>query len=37
MQARTGRMDHPHKKEDRAYQAVTVAAILMVLGSLWLF
>ena len=23
--------------EDRVYQAVTVAAILMVLGSLWLF
>jgi len=23
--------------EDRVYQAVTVAAILMVLGSIWLF
>ncbi|MGA2809270.1 MAG: hypothetical protein ABSE87_14160 [Terracidiphilus sp.] len=23
--------------EDRVYQAVTVASILMVLGSLWLF
>jgi len=25
------------KREDLAYQAVTVAAILLVLGSLWLF
>jgi hypothetical protein len=27
----------PRKREDLAYQAVTVAAILLVLGSLWLF
>jgi hypothetical protein len=25
------------KRDDIAYQAVTVAAILLVLGSLWLF
>jgi hypothetical protein len=25
------------KRDDLAYQAVTVAAILLVLGSLWLF
>jgi hypothetical protein len=25
------------KREDLAYQAVTVAAILLVLGSLWVF
>jgi hypothetical protein len=37
IQAQAGRMDSPHKTEDRAYQAVTVAAILLVLGSLWLF
>jgi len=27
----------PRRTEDRAYQLVTVAAILLVLGSLWLF
>jgi hypothetical protein len=25
------------RREDLAYQAVTIAAILLVLGSLWLF
>jgi hypothetical protein len=27
----------PRKHDDLAYQAVTVAAILLLLGSLWLF
>jgi hypothetical protein len=27
----------PRQPEDRAYQAVTVAAILMLLASLWIF
>jgi len=27
----------PRKRDDLAYQAVTVAAILLVLCSLWLF
>jgi hypothetical protein len=27
----------PRKREDRMYQAVTVAAIVLLLGSLWLF
>ncbi len=27
----------PRKAEDLAYQAVTIAAILLLLGSLWLF
>lgn len=27
----------PRKTEDLAYQTVTVAAILLVLGSVWLF
>jgi hypothetical protein len=27
----------PRQPEDRVYQAVTVAAILMLLGSLWIF
>ena len=27
----------PRKREDRTYQAVTVAAIVLLLGSLWLF
>jgi hypothetical protein len=26
-----------YRKEDLVYQAVTVAAILLVLGTLWLF
>jgi hypothetical protein len=27
----------PRLPEDRVYQAVTVAAMLMLLGSLWIF
>ena len=30
-------IEHPHQAEDWAYQAMTVAAILLVLGSLWVF
>jgi hypothetical protein len=30
-------IDHPHQAEDRAYQVMTVAAILLVLASLWVF
>ncbi len=30
-------IEHTLQRENRVYQAVTVAAILMVLGSLWLF
>ncbi|MGA2351394.1 MAG: hypothetical protein ABSF70_13245 [Terracidiphilus sp.] len=29
--------DHPEQTEDWAYQAMTVAAILLVLVSLWVF
>jgi hypothetical protein len=32
-----GAMMQPVSAEERAYQAMTVAAILLVLGSLWLF
>jgi hypothetical protein len=31
------RLLHARQKEDRIYQAVTVAAILLVLASLWIF
>jgi hypothetical protein len=31
------RSAHQRKTEDLAYQAVTVAAILLVLGTVWLF
>jgi hypothetical protein len=27
----------PRQREDRVYQAFTVAAIVLLLGSLWLF
>jgi hypothetical protein len=27
----------PRKREDRMYQVVTVATIVLLLGSLWLF
>jgi hypothetical protein len=30
-------LGQPSQAEDRVYQAVTVAAILLVLGSLWVF
>jgi hypothetical protein len=29
--------ESPRQTEDRTYRAVTVAAILLVLGSLWMF
>jgi hypothetical protein len=29
--------DVSRQTEDRAYKAVTIAAILLVLGSLWMF
>jgi len=32
-----GAPQQPSKAEDRVYQVVTVAAILLVLGSLWVF
>jgi hypothetical protein len=32
-----GALEQPSQTEDRVYQAVTVAAILLVLGSLWVF
>jgi hypothetical protein len=32
-----GGIESPRKIEDRTYKAVTVAAILLVLGSLWMF
>ena len=35
--APSGRNAHARKTEDLAYQAVTVAAIVVVLGSLWVF
>jgi len=28
---------HPSRSADRLYHAVTIAAILLVLGSLWVF
>jgi hypothetical protein len=31
------RILQPRKRDDLTYQAVTVAAILLLLGSLWLF
>jgi hypothetical protein len=33
----TASQAHPRKRDDLAYQAVTVAAILLVLCTLWLF
>jgi len=30
-------MEHSHHAEELAYEAMTVLAILLVLGSLWLF
>ncbi|MGA3345854.1 MAG: hypothetical protein ABSC76_13385 [Terracidiphilus sp.] len=35
--APAGSIELPSQKDDRAYQVVTVAAILLVLGSLWVF
>jgi hypothetical protein len=32
-----GGIEFPRHTEDWAYQAMTVAAILLVLGSLWVF
>jgi hypothetical protein len=32
-----GGIQRPRQTEDRTYRAVTVAAILLVLGSLWMF
>jgi len=32
-----GEIGRSIQSEERAYQAVTVAAILLVLGSLWVF
>jgi len=32
-----GEIGRSIQSEDRVYQAVTVAAILLVLGSLWVF
>jgi hypothetical protein len=29
--------EHTSRSADRVYQTVTIAAILLVLGSLWLF
>ena len=29
--------EQPRKRDNLAYQAVTVAAILLLLGSLWVF
>jgi hypothetical protein len=33
----SGGIERPRHIEDRAYQAVTVATILLFLGSLWVF
>jgi hypothetical protein len=30
-------MDHTHQPADIVYQTVTIAAMLLLLGSLWLF
>lgn len=30
-------VESPGQTEDRTYKAVTIAAILLVLGSLWMF
>lgn len=35
--SRTARGDRASKSADRAYQTLTIAAILIVLGSLWVF
>ena len=35
--ADSGRMTQPTRSEDLAYQVMTVAAILMLLGSVWVF
>jgi hypothetical protein len=37
MPAFTGGRAHSLHPEDLAYQAMTVAAVLLVLGSLWVF
>jgi hypothetical protein len=37
MPAAVAVIEFPRTNEDWAYQAVTVAAILLVLGSLWIF
>jgi len=37
MPASAAVIELPRTDEDWAYQAVTVAAILLVLGSLWIF
>jgi hypothetical protein len=37
MPASGDRQTHPRQIEDLVYQAVTIAAILTVLGSLWIF
>ncbi len=33
----SGRLTETRRSEDLVYQAVTVAAILMLLGSVWVF
>ena len=37
MPAPADEIERPRPTEERVYQAVTVAAILLVLGSLWVF
>jgi hypothetical protein len=37
MTASTGSVETCGKREERVYQAFTIAAILLVLGSLWVF
>ena len=33
----TGTIEYAGRREEQVYQIVTVAAILLVLGSLWVF
>jgi hypothetical protein len=37
MQPSTSLSAHPRQIDDRMYQAMTIAAALMLLGSLWAF
>jgi hypothetical protein len=37
MPARGSRQSRSRKPDELAYEAVTVAAILLVLGSIWVF
>jgi hypothetical protein len=37
MRASAVAIEFPRENEDRAYQVFTVAAILLVLASLWIF